>query len=704
MLDIQDPNAIAAIVDESCELLRPHFEKMDELEHWLRSRGYGDEFDGSEDWPENVPYSFFAMLMPRMTHSAPRFTFQGGGSKKLREQVLGLQAAQNIIAKQTRMNQALQPAAMDYLLGFTCLYVDCESQPRHRLTPAQRRKMKGDARYVPPRTGKDYKKPAGQPRYYDSATPLWPMADHLVRHSYGWDQRAKTWAKVRFFWHDVVEDLEDLLARADADPDHWDREAILRLAAVRSSDNPYDAAASKETEEQVTQVRYRMVWVPGARITEEAFDAEGGQARKVVEPGEHEHGVWLTLGTLDATSGEEFSPRFGDKTRADQSSAPTRSEYLAKPFYRRGSRNSPYKVLGAHIPASKTVPFSPLTSSHEQIRLWNDLAASVQRRMRRYKRQLVYDLRDASMIDDLIASEDDAYVGISGFETAKAQVVETGGVGQQDVAHLQMSQQTTYRALGMSETLQGNATNQTATAESYAAQSGLQRIGQVVAGWENLLSDVAEEMAWHMAYTSTFWVVLDEAAKIEMALADMAPFIEAGLLDARQAESVARQAAEREIAVWQGGDFADDPELDFGLMSIEIEPWSMERRDIAEQRQDVLALIPMVAEISNLVVQQPHFEWKSMLRILGRVFRQPDLEKMLHMDIAQQLSQLALAQGPRDVHMEAAMPSGVQRMEPGRMGGGGGGPMPQPGRAQPAGAGARGPTGMSKPAGGGMKL
>jgi hypothetical protein len=681
MIDLK-AETIAELVDESERLLRPHFEKMDELEHWLVSRGYGsgDEFEGGEDWPENVPHSFVSLLLPRMTHAAPRFIYKGGGSKRMREQTLGLQTAQNMAARQTRMHHTLAPAAVNYLLGFTCIYVDCEAQPSHRLTPAQRRMMQGSARHIPKgaeqrkgpqRTGREYKKPAGQPRYYDAAMPSWPMADHLVRHSFGWDMRARTWDKVRFFWHDVVEDLEDLLARAAADPEHWDEDAIKRLGTVRAGDNPYNPAPSNEAGDTVQQVRYRMVFVPEGRITEDEFDPESGQPRKVTkQPGDHEHGVWLTIGVPDGSNTDYArGRRFGEASKGMGVPPSSRGEFLAKPFYRRGSRNPPYKIFGAFVSASKTIPYSSLTATHEQIRLWNDLSAAVNRRMKRYSRQVLYDLKDESTVEAILEAADDDFVGIPGFETGKAQVIERGGASQQDIAHMQMQQQNVYRGVGLSETLQGNSTNNTATAEGYAAQSGLSRIAHVVAGWEHGLASVAEEQSWHMAYSDDFWIVLDEAAKIETAMADMQPFIEAGMIDAQSAEQLARIAAQKEIAIWQGGDFAEDPSLDFGLVQVEIEPWSMERRDLAEQRQDVMTLVPLVAQIGQLVIQQPHIEWREILRMVGQVFRQPDLEKFLRMDIAQQMSQMMLAQGLQDVQLGGSLSPGVQRQ-----GGPGGGP------------------------------
>lgn len=709
MLDL-DPEVIADLIDESEKLLKPHFDQMDELERWLLSRGYGnpDDFDGGQDWPENVPYSFVSMLMSRMTHAAPQFSFTGGGSKAMREQTLGLQDAMNLLARQTRLHLTLAPAAMDYLLGFTCIYVDCESQPAHKLTRAQRRLMKGKARYVPGqgdqrvgprRSSRDYTKPSGPPRYYDSATPTWPMGDHLVRHSYGWDQTARTWNAVRYFWHDVVEDLEDTLARCKADPEHWDEEAILRLGQVSRSDNPYLAGSSTTRHDQVKQVKYRMVFVPEGRITEDEFDPDSGEPRKVAkEPGEFEHGVWLTIGCVDGGSASySRGRRFGEQAGADDSITPTRSEFLAKPFYRRGSKNPPYHIFGAHIPASKTVPFSPLTANHEQIRLWNDLSAAVQRRMRRYSRQVLYNLMDETTIEAILEAKDDDFVGIPGFETGRAQVVERGGMSQQDTVHLQTSQQTVYRGLGMSETLQGNATGNTATAEGYAAQTGLARVGLVLNGWENGVAGVALDQTYHIAHNDDFWVVLDEAAKINAAMADMAPFIEAGLLDAQTAEQIARQAAQQEIAIWQGGDFASDPSLDFALLKIEIEPQSMERRDLQEQRQDVLALVPLIQMVGDATIMQPHIEWREILRLIGKVFRQPDAHKWLRMDIAQQMSQLMLAQGLADVQMGGSLPSGTQKQgEPKGgfgtyTGGGGKSSSPNVGRTDP--------TGKAKPMG-----
>lgn len=700
MLDIRDAQAIADLIDDSERRLKPHFDQMDELERWLLSSGYGatDDYDGGEDWPENVPYSFVSLLMPRMTHAAPRFTFTGGGSKKMREQMMGLQGAQNILARQTRMNLALVPAAMDYLLGFTCLYVDCESQPAHTLTQAQRRMLKGRARFVPEgqsRTARDYKRPPGQPRYYDSAMPRWPISDHLPRHTYGWDQSARTRARIRFFWHDVVEDFDDLRARALDDPEHWDLDAINRLGMVSKEQNAYDAAMSTGPQFQhIKQVRYRMVFIPEGRIPqddepEHDDGPDGPRQERIVEPGEHEHGVWLTLGVADGGSTTELrGRRFGEMAKDASATADTRAEFLAKPFYRTGSRTPPYHILGPHLPASHTVPFSPLTANKEQIRLWNDLAAAVNRRMKRYSRQVLYDLKDESVVEAILAAKDDDFVGIPGFETGRSQVIERGGASQVDLAHKIDVQQTVYRGLGMSETLQGNATNATATAESQAAQTGLSRVGLIVDGWEQGLAEVAEDQAWHMAYSGDFWVVLDEQAKIEQALGDMQPFIEAGVVDAQSAERIARIAAEREVAVWQGGDFAEDPSLDFGLVRVEIEPSSMERRDLTQQKQDVLTLLPIVLQIGQAVIAQPHIEWKEMLRMVGRVFRQPDLEKMLHMDIAQQLSQIALSQGLQDVEMGAALPSGTTKIGQGGSGfvsGRGAGRPASPAGAKPAG-------------------
>lgn len=666
-----DPQHIHQLVEESQAILRPHFRAMDELESWLLTTAYGEnaDWDVPDDWPENVPFSFIALLLPRMTREAPRFAMRGDGSKRLREQVLGIQGSLNLLSRQQRLNRALIQGAMDYLLGFTCFFVDAEPIPAHRLTADQRRQMKGSVREVPEGSPARIQRPAVAPPAEDVVTPHWPYADHRPRGTYGWDQTAKTWSQVRFWWHDVVEDYEELVGRAEADPDHWDIENVKRLGELSAAENPYSAATGRGGQTNRRQVRYRMVYVPEGRITEEPpegeeHDPEDGPPEVTKEPGRHEHGVWMTLGVPGNGAGgyQDLKPdgKFGEE-RLKGGGANEGIE-LAKPFYRVGSTNSPYKVFGPYIPASRTVPFSPLTVNRDQIRLWGDLAAAAARRMRRYSRQVLYDLKDASIREAINEAGDDDFVGIPGFETGRAQVVERGGLSQQDMAHMAHQQATVYRGLGMSETLQGNSTNNTATAEDYAARTGLLRIDDVVSGWEEGLAEVGHEMAWHMAFSDKFWAVLDEQAKVEMMMADMAPLIDGGAIDSQKAERMAKFWAEREIHVWQGGDFDSDHGLDFGLLRCEIEPYSMERRNLQEQQAALMALFPILAQVNTLVVQQPHFEWREFLRQIGRTFQVPDLEKMLHMDIAQQMSQLMIAEGLNQTATSGAQGPGAVKI------------------------------------------
>ena len=80
------------------------------------------------------------------------------------------------------------------------------------------------------------------------------------------------------------------------------------------------------------------------------------------------------------------------------------------------------------------------------------------------------------------------------------------------------------------------------------------------------------------------------------------------------------------------------------------------------QQAELLGLIPTIAQIGQLVVQQPHFEWIEILRDLGRVFRRPNLHRMLRKDIAQQLSQIEIAMGLRDTTTANIAPGGTRRI------------------------------------------
>lgn len=696
-----DAQTMNDLVEESAKELRRYWEPVDEMERWMTGRFFGNDFDFEvpDEWPENVPFGLVTLLLPMMAHNAPRWSLSADGTKRMREQSLGLQGALNLISRQTNLHQTLAPGVIDFLLGWACFYVDCESTPRHRLTNAQRREMKGRARYVPGEQGEDYPKEAGQPRYYDSAIPAWPTLDFLPRHSYGWDVSARTWSRVRFKWHDIVEDYEDLLARAE-DDDTWDIEAIRQLGSIGGRKNPYNALEGDRSTRKIGEVRYRSIWVPEGRLLDDDemevdnFDPTEDKPRETKkEPGDHEHGLILTVGVADGGGRKTLGARSYTEL-ADQPGTENRALMLRKPFYRRGSRKGPYKIGGVYHTASNTIPLSPLIATKEQIELWNDVGSAICKRIRRYSRQIVYDLKDETMVEHLANSQDDDYVGVPGFDGNNLKVVERGGAAQQDLAHAQYLQNNVYRNLGMAETLQGSAGDSTATAEKLANDTGKTKMRYPVDRWTGLLAEVGEEMCWHMAYSSDFWVVLDDEAKMEMMLQDIAAFIDRGAINTQDAEQLVRYVSQREVHIWQGGDFAEDETLDFGMMQVEVEPFSMERRDLQQQQQDILLLMPLLERIGGLIVMQPHMEWRERLRDLGRVFAMPGLERMVRMDIAQQMSQLQIAQGLADTVMGPGTGGAIKMGGPGgqsgfKLGGGGGGARPRPAPRSQAGAGAK---------------
>lgn len=611
------------LVKEAKEDRKPFDEGFARLEEMFVSRWYGKGGARKPKAnPENVPFSFAALMLPHMVQNAPRFVAKADGTYRNETFAAGSQAALNLVSRRAQWHRVFRPGAFDYLMSYPAFFIEMSPSKHASVPDAMRRRLRGRLRSVP---SAEHDSMPFQAAPMSPAPPHWPGLRHVQRTRWGWDMKARLFDEARFSWTETTYDIADLADMAEREPDRWIKSAIARLVAANDVDalgyaGKRFGGGSDKAEDRKQVVVYQ-VWVPEATL-----------AQKAAQQGER--GVIYTF-AVQSDTGKDY---------------PTE---IATPFYFYGPPSGPIITGGQYTVSMESVPLNLLIANKEQIDLANAVAYAVAQRIKNHKRVYAYDMTVDGDIRALAERADGQFQGVAGLvrDTQAAIIpVDFGGVDQSDIAHMQIALDSLSRnVLGADEAIRGQiGSGSTATEVATAFRETQNKIEFILEGWEQIVKDAANAVRWYIENDTRFFTFLDSEGKELVRRRQAQELVDQGVVSPADVELALKRAKSRPYP-FQGGDLALDEsgQIDPHAVEVELEAFSMQRRTSAQRRADEVALNEQLAALGGAALQMPFINWKERVRTLGEVWGRPGLEELFDEEAASEIA---------GIQMAAAMP------------------------------------------------
>lgn len=620
-----DPNHLAREIHASAQALEKHYKPLEPMLQMYHGSYWDDSppvtGTGKNDAPKYSShiYEYVSLMLPRMVHQAPQFTLETTRGARQQEVVEALQRGMNHWAQASRLHEPLEEIAQDALFGWGGAFIEEVPHDRLKLTDDQRAKLKGSTRRP---------QSVALLNPEDAERPHWPRVRRLEPGRWGWDTAATSESGIRFWWHKVTVDLEELKEKAK-EGGLWIPEAVQDLVETTDKEElGYSKQSSGGTPER-KQVTYFVVWVPDARLGE--------------EPGEDEHGVIFTL-------------------TANQTGDNKGGRYLREPYYFYGPVEGPYLKVGFYRVPGSTVPLSPLVATQEQANIVGRINQAMVKRAEAYKKGAAYDLKDKKAATSIADSDDNDLTGIPGITRDALVPYELGGITPQDLTHHAFLLDRLQSASGMDDVQRGNVSGSgTATEVAIASESSQVRVGYMIQKWRQFVADCAMRVCWYAAHDDRiiFSYRVEEGAREQMAQ----QLLEAGA-DRAAVEVFMRYGS----MTFEGGDFrAEDygDELEFGDLDVRVEPFSMQRRDQRTVKMDTLEAVNVLSNYLGLAVQGAPLHIGKLAEMLAEVYALPELTEVVDADRAAELGVLAMEE--RVAAMQSDTPAaGEEKSSPGQ--------------------------------------
>lgn len=616
------------LVREAKEDRKPFDDGFAKLEDMYVSRWYGrGRRKGAKSQPENVPFSFAAMMLPHMIQSAPRFLASADGTYQNEVFAAGSQAALNLISKRAQWNRILRPGAFDYLMSYPAFFIEM-APARHAMVPdAMRRRLKGALRSVPEDDERDA--PTFQASPMSPAPPHWPALRHVQRTRWGWDLKARVWDEARFLWWETTYGIDQLKDIAEREPSKWRKDQIERLTANTDAVSlGYAGTRSGTAGEKVedrNEVCVHQVWVPEDELGE--------------SPGRGEKGVVYTFVVCSAAHMDvpiEIRP----------------------PYYFYGPPTGPLVTGGQFTVSMESVPVNVLMANKEQIDLVNAVAWSVGKRIKEHKRVYAYDMAIDGDIRAMTLRGDGQFQGIAGMVREGQPLimpVDMGGVDRADIAHYQIALDSLSRnVMGSDEAMRGQVgSGATATEVNAAFNQTFAQIEHIIQGWEQIVVDCGHAVRWYVENDTRFFTFFDQEGKELVRRRQGQQLVDQGAL-APQELDVALKRARSTPYPFQGGDLSMDEsgQIDPHSVEVRLEVGSLQRRTSAQRRVDEVALNEQLAGLGASALQFPFINWKERVRALGEAWGKSGLEELFDEEAASQIAGIQMAAGMPEARFE----------------------------------------------------
>lgn len=570
MIDTSPASLIERI--KACERLRDaSLSKMESQVRAFHTPAYDGE--KGEALPENHLFEYISLRIGQLAFNNPRVKVTTTGTGERRESAKAYHHALNRWIRDTAFNRLAEKLAMDYFFSY----------------------------------GVTITSPKPAPGFEEAEDPIyWPSIARIDQKCFGFDSQAKSYEEARYAFHVVTEDKRDLLdrARADAGRDESENEG-WKLEAIKSLVDGNVANPDRNNRNTVSDdsslVSYYEIWIPNLRIDEENTPDKGF------------HGAIFTI-AYDAGSNKSAEIR------------------EARDYW--GPRWGPYTIYGAYTVPGKPWPLSPLAAAWRQIEEDNLHAEVISRSASNYKRMVFVDETDKRLAKKIKDGKHDFVYPIGGFDKAKVQEIEVGGIKEEMLAVKAITKDRAERMLGMSDAEKGMVTGDaTATENAIAAGSS-----QTRGAWQaKKFWDACERNL----YSALWFIVNGDNVVIEMGEEAERDLGEAPVyLGKVTPESWPRQRKMLKSR-YPNLDLPAEPPIteDMGKgvddLEISIQVGSMARKDEQREKAEAMDFMATVTQLATVMPNTPWVRWERLLDDVGESLGKPYFSECFDFELLQ---------------------------------------------------------------------
>lgn len=284
----------------------------------------------------------------------------------------------------------------------------------------------------------------------------------------------------------------------------------------------------------------------------------------------------------------------------------------------------PYTVFGAFERMLSPWPLAPLAAAVKQETFLNQMVAAANRAAKDYRRIIV-----GPHMDDVnyAAIPDGMYVPVPGWPAdANPIMIELGGTTDQMLRQIQLAHEQLERLTGMDQAKRGSVTGRgTATEHAIADASVESRMAYMRDRFQESAQRVLSTAAWYH----------HNDARIEYALSTDA------------AKDFGSDTVSVAAFVGGKGEDADDPEIPYEALQLEIVPMSMERTSEPTLQRNILTAFEIVTQSAPMIRAFPEVPWARWLDAIGDALNIPDLGEDYDWEMAAQMAGTPPTQPPQ---------------------------------------------------------
>jgi hypothetical protein len=310
------------------------------------------------------------------------------------------------------------------------------------------------------------------------------------------------------------------------------------------------------------------------------------------------------------------------------------------PFH--GPREGPFVFFGVYFVPNQVYPLSPIAAMAEQDDELNAHAAAAAEEAATGKSLALVSADQPELANQIRKAGNNSVVTVKGLNSNMVVPLAIGGTTPQRIEYLNLLLQRTDRISGQSEAARGKAQGVTATEAQLANANGDARTEFLHLKYTDGVKDVLKRVGWYTFH--------DPA--VVMPVSDVDP--------------TTGQPFE---GLFLGGPQPGQEDVDWSGFLLDIEPYSMRRRDPQMLQQQVTSVTELVTTILPIMPTMPWVNWQAILDLWGQALNMPDFAQTVLNQQGMMLMQQGMlaapmgggAQpGPGDVPGGVPAPAGLQ--------------------------------------------